>query len=201
MATAKKVAAKKAVSGKNGIPYSLGMIALPGRIQARLFGVGSPFQGSELRDWLMRSDSRQDVICWFQYEAEGYRNLYLRGAWKGTFPGDGFRIQWSESESERVWLEGSKDDPPSCTAPVDEFGLLTRPTDETESRVTDDLAALNWDVNKARSKAKSAYVYVAYSICDDLLALAAKLEKNKVSADAFEKAVDAFLAERGIEKA
>ncbi len=94
-----------------------------------------------------------------------------------------------------------KTQPTKQAAPgvLDEYGELTFPSSGIETQVLSDLVTLKRKVKAAR-KSETAHQRVPYVVCDGLLELAAKLEKDGVSAEAFVKRIDAFLAERGIEK-
>jgi hypothetical protein len=81
---------------------------------------------------------------------------------------------------------------PAAPGILDEYGELTCPSSDIETRVlSSDLVTLKRKV-KAACKSENAHQRVPYVVCDGLLEL--------VSTEAFVKGIDVFLAERGIEK-
>jgi hypothetical protein len=133
--------------------------------------------------------------------------LNLVGSWTKAFPATAFDILcWSDKDSaafsRSVYLRKSdKTQPTKQAAPgvLDEYGELTCPSGDIETLALSGLATLKRKVKAAR-KSETAHQRVPYAVCDGLLDLVAKLEKDGVSTEAFVKQIDAFLAERGIEK-
>lgn len=175
-------------------------VVLPAAKQARLFGVGSPFACDGV-DFLL-SNKNKNVECWFATNGSGVLRFRLVGKWS-ALRDEVLRIEWEDKsgskKNERAWISLSgNEEKPSRHAPVDYYGVLTRTIEDIEMRYLSDGRGLHQNVLKARKTVKSAYAHVAYAMCDDLLDQINALETKRASADVIEKAIAAFLAERGI---
>lgn len=190
------------------IPYDFAGVALPAFKQARLFGVGSPFVSPALHKFLIDLKNAH-IASWFEWSElkEGIRRrkLSVHGAWVDDEYINNIHIEWHpDGIVERynsVCLVRSEhaSEVPACDAPIDVVGLMERIFDDTGDCLLADRQELRKKLFNARSEATTAYVYVAYAMCCDLLELTTKLEKIGVSTEVFVKQIDAFLAERGIE--
>ena len=177
--------------------------ALTAAQHARIFDCDNLYQSPKLREFLLRPHNAE-VVCWF--DSDGI-SLNLVGNWIRAFPATAFDILcWSDKDSaafsRSVYLRKSdKTQPTKQAAPgvLDEYGELTCPSGDIETLALSGLATLKRKVKAAR-KSETAHQRVPYAVCDGLLDLVAKLEKDGVSTEAFVKQIDAFLAERGIEK-
>lgn len=178
-------------------------VALTAAQHARIFDCDNLYQSPKLREFLLRPHNAE-VVCWF--DSDGVR-LNLVGNWTRAFPATAFDVLcWSDKDnatfSRSVYLrKPDKTQPTKQAAPgvLDEYGELTCPGSDIEARVLSDLVTLKRKIKAAR-KSETAHQRVPYVVCDGLLDLAAKLEKEGVSTETFVKQIDAFLAERGIEK-
>lgn len=205
MATAKKsVAAAWPLARKTvdrGVYFS--GAALTAAQHARIFDCDNLYQSPKLREFLLQPHNAE-VVCWF--DSDGMR-LNLVGSWTKAFPATAFDILcWSDNDSaafsRSVYLRKSdKTQPTKQVAPgvLDEYGELTLPSGDIETLALSGLANLKRKVKAAR-KSDTAHQRVPYAVCDGLLDLVAKLEKDDVSTEAFVEQIDSFLAERGIQK-
>jgi hypothetical protein len=177
---------------------------LPARQHAKLFGVGSELECEEFRKILL-DDSIGCVLCRFGDRKRQGPVIWwsLIGDWRESKYGFSTNrlefLAYKSTVIQFIPLRGQNVlDSPSIL--FDESGVLTASSEDVESQAISDVNGLLHAVMAAQEKAAYAHVRVPYTMCVDLLELAAKLEKDRVSTEVFVKRIDKFLSERGIEK-
>jgi hypothetical protein len=199
-----KKAARKTIKLNSSHAVYFSGAALAAAQHARIFDCENLYQSPKLREFLLRSHNAE-VVCWF--DSDGVR-LNLVGNWTRAFPRTAFDVLCLSDKDNTTFTRAvylRKSDKTQQTKPaapgiLDEYGELTCPSSDIETRVlSSDLVTLKRKV-KAACKSENAHQRVPYVVCDGLLELVAKLENNGVSTEAFVKGIDVFLAERGIEK-
>ncbi|MDZ7857441.1 hypothetical protein [Sphaerotilus sp.] len=173
---------------------------LPAWQQARFFQAKSWCCCPHLEIFLLMPGNEQ-VLCWFGYAST---SLTLTGNWTKAFPATPFEIEFQDDSGQKinfsVRLKKSDGEfPMSAAGVLDKHQVLTRSAEEVEAQARTDRQPLLNNMRKSLAKSHTAHLRVPYAVGDDLMTLVSGLDKSKVSAEAFEKAIGTFLAERGIE--